>query len=110
MLSPKAQFSASQLEVSSLARNPKRKSVFGVVISVFVSFSWHEETPWFQPPPQAEATEGREWWFRGEEELSRCIKVVTKLYWAGEARESIIDAIEGLKLDSVVMGSRTQHC
>ncbi|CAN1837903.1 hypothetical protein LINPERHAP1_LOCUS35252, partial [Linum perenne] len=34
------------------------------------------------------------------------IKVVTKLYWGGDARERIIDATEGLKLDSVVMGSR----
>ncbi|CAL1399380.1 unnamed protein product [Linum trigynum] len=34
------------------------------------------------------------------------IKVVTKLYWGGDARDRIVDAIEGLKLDSVVMGSR----
>ncbi|CAN1141305.1 hypothetical protein LINPERHAP1_LOCUS29656, partial [Linum perenne] len=34
------------------------------------------------------------------------IKVVTRLYWGRDARDSIIDAIEGLKLDSVVMGSR----
>ncbi|CAI0427380.1 unnamed protein product [Linum tenue] len=34
------------------------------------------------------------------------IKVVTKLYWGGDARDRIVDAVEGLKLDSVVMGSR----
>ncbi|CAN0859466.1 hypothetical protein LINGRAHAP2_LOCUS7664 [Linum grandiflorum] len=34
------------------------------------------------------------------------VSEVTKLYWGGEARESIIDAIKGLKLDSVVIGSR----
>ncbi|CAN1275554.1 hypothetical protein LINPERPRIM_LOCUS15744 [Linum perenne] len=34
------------------------------------------------------------------------IKIVAKLYWGGDARDKIVDAIDGLKLDSIVMGSR----
>ncbi|CAN1770147.1 Universal stress protein in QAH/OAS sulfhydrylase 3'region [Linum perenne] len=31
---------------------------------------------------------------------------LAKLYWGGDARDKIVDAIDGLKLDSIVMGSR----
>ncbi|CAI0427379.1 unnamed protein product [Linum tenue] len=42
----------------------------------------------------------------GRNELWGKAGSLTKLYWGGDARDRIVDAVEGLKLDSVVMGSR----